>query len=319
MILTIENNEISRVNPTKVTLNLIELRDDLVDSAHELYSISKWKRVTFSYVSSVYPNQAQDLIFDVSPQDTFVEIYHKLPENFISEMLLASVTIHGFDNLSFKTRRIELDGGKYDIYSDSLPAPASTVLSSSNTNSGVLDLEEISLWEPSFVVRLFDPITGEPLPQAAMIETIHPETGVFVLNKNLDMGVRDLFLQSSNGYVYGVKVSNEGVLSTELKEEAEASPKFKILKQGTVNEYYVIKVSDEGAIYYERAVLDELDYITANKYTLLSPNSQGWKLNITPDNKLQTEQRVTTLEGYIMKFAYPSEVTIDQLKRYKFI
>lgn len=320
MILTIQNNQISKVNPTNVTLDITELRDLIItDPGSRFMVLSKWKSVTLIYRSSVMENQTKQMKFIMSSPQTVYVNNETLSPHFISELLLTSVTIHDFENGSFTINRDDLpQPALLDVASSSIPTPVSPILSSTNTQSGFVSLLEAAKWEVGFKARLYDVTLGKYLNPVVTIFTVNTSTGLITVTPSVATDIKTLVLASPSGDKHVVTVGNNGSISTEIDNAKALTPGFKLTRKTTGSDYYVIKVQDDGTLYIDHAVLGEQDYPTNDTYTMRSQDLTGWKFNVTSDYKLQTESLVVSLAGLQFRFAYSNEVTLDQLQRFKF-
>jgi hypothetical protein len=130
------------------------------------------------------------------------------------------------------------------------------------------------------------------------------------------LDVRTIVLQSPNGSKYKVDVDDSGNIFSELNNSLSVTPRFTV-NEPKFNERYVIKVDNSGTVYIELATGSDLLLPNNNNYQLASTN-YSWRLVITSITELHTDISIKNLMGYAMRFAYVDEVTLDQLRLFKF-
>jgi hypothetical protein len=293
MILTIANGEISRTGPTLVTIDLVELRNTFItDVNNRFYNLDNWFRVTLNFESSIFKNQSKSFIFNITPPAVSKSIYVDLSPTFIGDIKITSITVFDKENGYLKFNKVDVPAlEQLNSQTELSIAPISVFEASSDLESGSIPLVETSSWVEGWKVRLYDLVNDKYLNGPCSILSIDSNTGLITLSPNLIFDPNEMVLESPNGSKYAVTVGNDGALSTQLNNSLAVTNRFNLTEERT-GDKWVIKVDNNGNLFIETAILDDLDLFTADHFKLISPDDTAHRLAIRPIPHLQTDQEL---------------------------
>jgi hypothetical protein len=310
--ITIQNNILDRGNNVDVTINKIDLRTFLnIQVADYFYDINNWKSVVLVYESVAFQNQTINMIFNMdgmNSQTTQVNV----SDEFISDARLMSIQLIDFDNGFRLFRRTLFNLSQFDVETDAIEAPTSTMSNSTSLISG--DVVNPEDWTVGFKVRLFDLGSLEYLNPLLTINSIVGNTITF--DQPLDQVINTIVLQAPNNTRFSLLILNDGTLTTE-PTVSPSTPRFNITQESTGFKYN-LTVDNDGVLGIQLAILDDLDLPTLDNYLIASSDTTKWFLDINVNTQLQSVEAPDSLDGYALRFAFLNEVTLDQLKIYKF-
>lgn len=310
--ITIQNNQLNRGESVDVNINKMDLRTFLnIQLADYFYDITNWKSVILVYESVAFKNQSINMIFDMDGMNTQT-IQVNVSEDFISDARLMSIQIIDFDNGFRLFRRTLFNLDQFDVETDAIEAPTSTMSNSTSLISG--DVTNPLDWTVGFKVRLFDLGTLEYLNPVLTINSIVGNTITF--DQPIEQVINTIILQAPNNTRFSLLILNDGTLTTE-PTVAPSTPRFNITQESTGFKYN-LTVDNDGVLGIQLAILDDLDLPTLDNYLIASPDTTKWFLDIDVNTQLQSVEAPDSLDGYALRFAFLNEVTLDQLKIYKF-
>lgn len=318
LALSIDGNQFDRDVPKTITLSLLTLRSELgITNGHPFYNTARWQRVIFNYESTAFRDQTKAIIFRLDGSTANPSIVDRLGSNFISDLKIKSITISDVEGGYLRFRRGDSAVDAYDVTSDAEEQPEEVIVSSSGLDRLIIPSSVLSRWEVGYKARIYDQESASYLNPVLTVSSIDEQTDEAIFDQSLTVVINNLVLQSQNGNKYNVTVSDSGVLTTELDGQATPTERFNI-KQLLTDDLYQLVVDNDGVLGISLSEGEDLNLPIKNHYFMESIGSVRWFPSINDDGFLQMIQFDNNLEGFELRFAFKGEVSLDQLKRFKF-